>query len=196
MPRKITKEPQPSTSRANRKRHLESSEESASENGSDEDTTFRPSMTISTQPISGDLSTMANNMVKYMLNYSATKIPMKRADISRNVNIPTKIFPEVFKVCANKLQRVYGLAVTEICESKSSKVYIIYSAIDSGISALQFPPDQRNETTLLFLILSYIFMKGGEVQEGKIYIRSDHCDHTIGALSFSSSYSVPRTADN
>ena len=111
-------------------------------------------------------ATLVNNMVKYFLNFSATKIPIKKADIIKNVNVNFKIFPEIYKICIKILKKIYGLEVSEI-EGKSAKVYIVYSSLCYGVSALQLPPDQRYEVSLLFIILSYIFMKGGEIQEGK-----------------------------
>lgn len=162
MPRKPRLSDEPSTSTGGRRRKAISSSSSESE----ED--YQPSKSAPSAGLgSAEMNTLSNNMVKYLLNYSATKFPIKRADISKNVNITQKQFPEVFKTCMSKLKEVYGLEVSEIQETKTSKVYIIYSAIKSTVSSLQFPTEQRHEISLLFIILSYIFMKGGEVQEGK-----------------------------
>lgn len=163
MPRKSTRSNEPSTSRGGgrQKRPLDSSSEESDEPETD------VSSFIAAAP-SGEITVLANNMVKYLLNHSATKIPLKRAEISKNVNVTTKQFPEVFKICESKLENIYGLHVSEIQENKSSKVYIIHSSFESAVSALQFPLESRRETTLLFIILSYIFMKGGEVQECKL----------------------------
>lgn len=114
-----------------------------------------------------DLKTATNNMVKYFLSFSATKIPIKRSDINKNLNIPPKIFPEVFKDCAVLLSEVYGLEVAEVGE-KSNKAYIVCTARNFGICLKQYNSQQQSEITLLFIILSYIFMKGGNIQEGML----------------------------
>jgi hypothetical protein len=170
MPRKTQARDEPSTSRGTKRRsRVIASDSESTEADSGEDTTFRPANNSTQTQISGsDKATLVNNMVKYILNNSATKIPMKRADISKNVNVVTKMFPDIFKACCAKLKNVYGLEVSEIQESKNSKVFIVSSAFHSGLSALQYPSEQRNELTLLFIILSYIFMKGGETLEGNI----------------------------
>jgi len=168
MPRakKATKREEPSTSREARSKKARTA--SPESNDSDESLTFRPSTSTQGADSSADIKTLSNNLVKYLLNYTAMKYPIKRADISRNLAIPAKLFPEVFKACTNMLKSVYGLEASEILENKTSKGYIIYAAFNSGISALQFPEDLRHEISLLFIILSYIFMKGGEVQEAHL----------------------------
>jgi PBP1b-binding outer membrane lipoprotein LpoB len=160
MPKKSRQSDEPSTSTGARRRRAVSS---SSSSGEEERSTKVTSAGLSIS----EMNTASNNMVKYMLNYSSTKFPIKRADISKNVNVSTKQFPEVFKNCMSKLKSVYGLEVSEIQDSKTSKVYIIHSVFKSAVIALQFPQDQRYEISLLFIILSYIFMKGGEVQEGE-----------------------------
>lgn len=63
------------------------------------------------------------------------------------------------------LFQVYGLEVTEVGE-KSAKGFIIYGSRSYGCTGLQYQPEHRAEITLLMIVLAYIFMKNGEVQEG------------------------------
>lgn len=112
---------------------------------------------------------LVNNMVKMMLSYSTTKVPIKRGDFSKTLNITPKAFQEVFDEAQAKLEKVYGLTVDEI-EGKNQKTYIVHSVLEKNPSAEQHPQKQRDNITLLFIILSYIFMKGGEIQEGEIFI--------------------------
>jgi hypothetical protein len=51
-----------------------------------------------------------------------------------------------------------------LTDLKSSKQYISYSTFTSS-SASEFNEEQRRELALLFLVLSYIYMKGGEITE-------------------------------
>lgn len=109
---------------------------------------------------SADKKTQVNNMVKTLLNLSATKYLIKlKGDV------------EVFKLAKEQLKEIYGLEVSE-AEYGSSKGLIVYSALGSGATSLQFPPEARSEITLLFIILAYIFMKGGEVNEGENFLIS------------------------
>lgn len=50
---------------------------------------------------------------------------------------------------------------------KSGKQFIVYSAIQS-LSEQEMNESAQKEVTLLFLVLSYIYMKGGEVSESKL----------------------------
>lgn len=180
--RKSQKSNEPSTSaEKSRKRAILSSSDSED---SDESTQRDQEDNGTT---SAELNILSNNLVKYLLNYSASKIPIKRADITKNVNVTQRQFKEVFKSCKKKLKDVYGLDVSEIQESKSSKVFIIHSQFRSAVTALQLLPDQRNEQIILFIILSYIFMKGGEAQEGG----NDKQTELSHKIKFVSLYSSP-----
>lgn len=146
------------------KRRISSDEDS--ENDSHRPTQSNPNRneTLTAVNVTNN-ATLVNNMVKYFLNYSATKIPIKKSDINKCLKIHFKLFPEILASCIETLKNVYGLEVLEIDE-KSGKMFIVYSSLTQGVSAEQLSPDQRSEASLLFLILSYIFMKGGDVQEG------------------------------
>jgi hypothetical protein len=110
--------------------------------------------------------TLINNLVKFFLNYSSTKVPIKRGDISKLVKITPKAFQEVYDEAVAKLQNVYGLTVDEI-ETKSGKTYIVYSEIGTNPVAESHPEEQRIDITFLFICLAYIFMKSGTIQESK-----------------------------
>lgn len=168
MPRKAAKRNEPSTSRGTRSKRslpVSSSSSEEAEVSENEQPSVRAPETVAKS--CADVKTLAHNMVKYLLNYSATKYPIKRADMFKNFNCNQKQYPGIFNTCSEILKTTYGLEVSEISESKSSKVLIVHSAFNSNVTAIQFPPEYRHETTLLFIILSYIFMKGGEVQESE-----------------------------
>lgn len=154
-------------SRRKARKVISSDEESDDQGPTQNFSSTTPASNVSLSTDSNDAVILTiNNMVKYFLNFSSTKIPIKRADLSKSVNVNPKTFPEVFNSCKKILKDVYGLEVFEVAEKKSAKVFIVYTSLPR-LSALQLSPHQRNENSLLFLILSYIFMKGGEVQEGK-----------------------------
>lgn len=113
-----------------------------------------------------DTKMLTNNMVKYLLNLSANKHMIKRADITKSVNLTPKNFPEILEACKQQLKDVYGLEVAEVGE-KSAKGFIIFGSRSYGCTGLQYQPEHRAEITLLMIVLAYIFMKNGEVQDGK-----------------------------
>lgn len=117
-----------------------------------------------------ELETMSNNLVKYFLNFSDLKVPVKRLIVAKSLNIPTKHFLEVLAVCKKKMFDVYGLEVAEV-EHGNAKVFIVYPDKNYFVVPEQIPEHQRQEQVLLFIILSYIFMKGGAVQDSELYLR-------------------------
>lgn len=107
---------------------------------------------------------ICNNLVKFIINYSGNKYPIKRADITRALNIPPKEYSEVIQKAQEILKDIYGVNLVEVPEAKSGKLYMACSLFQvSSFNAVS--EDQRRESLLLFLILSYIFMKGGDTQE-------------------------------
>ena len=111
---------------------------------------------------------LATNMVKLLLNYSVTKLPIKRLEISKLIfNGNATQFTNVFTIAKKTLNDIYGLDVVEyISETKNStKALIVYSNFICCSTILEMNSELRQETTLLFLVLSYIFMKDSEVAE-------------------------------
>lgn len=169
---------QPSTSaaaaakdKAKSKRRSNRIQSSSSDDDDTYDTsrteTSRLSSNFDSSTVAADKLTLTNNMVKYFLNFSAAKYPIKRADVCKAISVAPKIFPEVMKDCETILKDVYGLEVADVSETKNSTVFIVHPDMNYAVSAAHYPPDQRSEITLLFIILSYIFMKNGEVQDSE-----------------------------
>jgi hypothetical protein len=114
------------------------------------------------------LPVMTSNFVKYVLNHCNNKHPIKKAELTKQLNIPQKDYKQVYDGAKDLLLEVYGLTITEVPESKSGKQYMICSSFQN-ISIHPLSPDQRRDTSMLFVILSYIFMKGNEVPECNCY---------------------------
>lgn len=183
MPKKtsVSKKQPPKRESGRKKPNVGSESSSASEESENESDDQRPStstqaenrlnkskvLNTSTAPgITVDITALTTNTVKYFLNFSATKTPITQSALVRSVNIPSSKVSEVLEASAIILKDVYGLEMSRLGSEKSSKTFIIYSSFNSAVTAIQLPPDNRHEVSLLFLILSYIFMKGGEVLEG------------------------------
>lgn len=157
MPRARREEIKPSTSRAvTQRRPAESSEDENSEAENNE-----------TSRTTEDISELITNFVKYVLNYASTKNPIKRTDMSKSLNINQKDYTSVYTEGVKILKNVYGLDLVDVPESKTGKMYMVCSSLPNISSALM-PLEQRRETTALFIMLAYIFMKGGNVQEGNV----------------------------
>lgn len=62
---------------------------------------------------------------------------------------------------------MYGLTLHEI-KDKAGKFYLITSEFGAG-SVDECTDNQREELRLLFIVLSYIFMKGGQVIEPALF---------------------------
>lgn len=168
MPRTSSRSSKPSTSKASTSKRVDESDEGTS----DSDQEKRKNSTFSfscPQPVT-NLPDLITNFVKYIINYSSNKIPIKRTELSKALNIPQKDYSHVYDEAVAILEDVYGLELAEVPESKSGKMYLVYSKF-RNISVEAHTEDQQRERLLLFLILSYIFMKGGEVQECKSYIK-------------------------
>ncbi|XP_055387058.1 melanoma-associated antigen D2 [Condylostylus longicornis] len=104
------------------------------------------------------------NVVKLILNNSTAKLPIKKSDIITNaVGGNTKFFNDAVNGAKEILLDVYGIKLHEVPESKSTKSYITTSTLESSV--LELTEKQKPELTLLFLVLSYIFMKGEPVNE-------------------------------
>lgn len=58
------------------------------------------------------------------------------------------------------------MTALELKDDKTSKGFICISKI-SGASPVELTNEQRRNLKLLFLVLSYIYMKGESVMEGK-----------------------------
>lgn len=159
MPRNTRPNSNPSTSKAPQQQSgLESSDESS-------DSDQKP-QNSSLNLVASNIPVLVTNFVKYIINHSCNKYPIKRADMSKSLNIPPKEFSEVYDEAQEILKEIYGIDLVEVPETKSGKLYMTCSLFtNSSFNAVS--EEQRREGLLLFIILSYIFMKGGDIQERK-----------------------------
>ena len=132
------------------------------------------------------------NMYKTILQLTALKLPIKKSDlVAIALSGNNKYFNEIFPIVKEKLKQVnvkkifnivkiffikniylnffciqiYGYTVNTDNDSKSVKLYFCTTKIGRITSPDISECDQSTET-LLFLCLSYIFMKGGTVNLG------------------------------
>lgn len=144
----------------------------------------------------GEKRAMKNAMIRYMLNAATKKTAIKSIDIVKQClkneqKWFAQLLPEVeealnevsvifvsfqtyfshlcsnFRFCFGVQNQAYGLVVHEIKE-KSGKFYLITSEFGCE-SVDECREKQREELRLLFIVLSYIFMKGDEVLEPVLF---------------------------
>ncbi|XP_075146401.1 necdin, MAGE family member [Haematobia irritans] len=110
---------------------------------------------------SEELANYANCIITYIINGIATKLPIKERDISNLLNIKGKLFNEAFNQAKTALQETYGILLADVPDTKSGKAVICYSE-DNGKSSLLYDEEQQKHLTLLFVVLSYLFMRGSD----------------------------------
>ncbi|XP_037539980.1 necdin-like 2 [Nematolebias whitei] len=97
------------------------------------------------------------------------KIPVRRADLVKYVVKDYRtIYPEIIKRAAQTFEQVFGLKLVEI--DPKLHIYILVNNLEvatSRASPVKCPVNPK--MSLLFVVLSVIFMKGGIVKENLIW---------------------------
>lgn len=175
------------TQRSQRRNHNASSQSQMNESSSSGNRTLSPR-----SPESEDYEQYTIASVKFILNHLATKVPIKRADLVKECcNGSSKIFMIILPAVQNRLKsvgrllrlynednyfsyirnlsfrlQIYGIIFHELTSVKgSSKQYICFEK-NPSVSTIKLRQCDRQNQTLLFIILSYIFAKGESVGEG------------------------------
>ncbi|XP_015197212.1 necdin-like 2 [Lepisosteus oculatus] len=157
---------QSSQGTASRSQHTESKDE-------DDDVSF-------TQPTSSQVQRGLEHLtptqvdqkvaevVQYILIKDQKKVPIKRADIVRQVIKEYKnIYPEIIKRVNRTFEQVFGLKLVEI-DSKNH-IYILIKNLEHVEGDPVGTGTGTPKTGLLFVILAVIFMRGGVVKESVIW---------------------------
>ncbi|XP_053328896.1 non-structural maintenance of chromosomes element 3 homolog isoform X2 [Spea bombifrons] len=117
-------------------------------------------------------------VVQYLLIRDQKKLPIKRADIVKNVIKEYKdVYPEIFQRAKNSLRQVFGFQLEEI--DTKNHVYVLVNRLDRLQGDGMKVDDNTAKLGLLTVILSLIFMKGNTVKESVIWetlrrLRIDH----------------------
>lgn len=88
-------------------------------------------------------------------------------ELAKQLRIPQKLLPKVLQDSNELLQSIYGMEIVDITEIKSSKSFIIVPKMKL-LTGLMLTSEAAADLKTLFIVLSYIFMKSGEVQEGNL----------------------------
>ncbi|KAM9112665.1 non-structural maintenance of chromosomes element 3 homolog isoform 2-T2 [Pangshura tecta] len=109
-----------------------------------------------------------SELVQYLLVKDQKKIPIKRADILKNVIKDYRgIYSEIIKRAGRTLQQVFGLQLMEI--DPKHHIYILVS----NLPRLEVENLKQDDCTaklgLLTVILSFLFMKGNAAKESAVW---------------------------
>ncbi|XP_050790939.1 non-structural maintenance of chromosomes element 3 homolog isoform X1 [Gopherus flavomarginatus] len=109
-----------------------------------------------------------SELVQYLLVKDQKKIPIKRADILKNVIKDYRgIYSEIIKRAGRTLQQVFGLQLVEI--DPRNHVYILVSNLPRLAVENLKQDDCTAKLGLLTVILSFLFMKGNAAKESAVW---------------------------
>ncbi|XP_053551499.1 non-structural maintenance of chromosomes element 3 homolog isoform X2 [Bombina bombina] len=114
------------------------------------------------------LSLKVGEVVQYFLIRDQKKLPIKRADIVKNVVKEYKdVYPEILNRAKNTLQQVFGFQLEEI--DTKNHVYVLINKLERVQGDNIRVDDGVAKLGLLTVILSVIFMKGNTTKESVIW---------------------------
>ncbi|MEE6505752.1 hypothetical protein FKM82_005645 [Ascaphus truei] len=109
-----------------------------------------------------------SEVVQYLLVRDQKKLPIKRADIVKNVVKEYKdVYPEILIRAKKILQQVFGFQLEEI--DTKTHVYILTNKLERVEGDDMRVDDGIAKLGLLTVILSLIFMKGNTAKESAIW---------------------------
>ncbi|OCT65503.1 non-structural maintenance of chromosomes element 3 homolog isoform X2 [Xenopus laevis] len=107
-------------------------------------------------------------VVQYLLIKDQKKLPIKRADIVRNVVKEYKdVYPEIIHRAQIALQQVFGFQLEEI--DTKNHIYILTNKLQRVQGDGMSVDENTSKLGLLMVILSLIFMKGNTAKESAIW---------------------------
>ncbi|XP_054569761.1 melanoma-associated antigen D2 isoform X2 [Eptesicus fuscus] len=110
----------------------------------------------------------ANELVKYLLAKDQTKIPIKRADMLKDIiKEYTDVYPEIIERAGYSLEKVFGIQLKEI--DKNDHLYILLSTLEPTDAGILGTTKDSPKLGLLMVLLSIIFMNGNRSSEAVIW---------------------------
>ncbi|XP_072287232.1 non-structural maintenance of chromosomes element 3 homolog isoform X2 [Pyxicephalus adspersus] len=107
-------------------------------------------------------------LVQYFLVRDQKKLPIKRADIIKNVVKEYKdVYPEILLRAKKTLQEVFGFQLVEI--DTKNHVYLLINRLERVEGDEMKMTDDTAKLGLLTVILSLIFMKGNTIKESAVW---------------------------
>ncbi|XP_064593184.1 non-structural maintenance of chromosomes element 3 homolog isoform X3 [Zonotrichia leucophrys gambelii] len=105
-----------------------------------------------------------SELVQFLLVKDQKKIPIKRADILKNIIREYKnAYSEIVKRADRILQEVFGLQLVEMDTKRH--IYILINNLPHAEGQHPYRAKEKEKNGLLLVILSFIFMKGNSVKD-------------------------------
>ncbi|NWT11936.1 NSE3 protein, partial [Vireo altiloquus] len=108
----------------------------------------------------------ASELVQFLLVKDQKKIPIKRADILKNI-IRKGAYSEVVNRAGKTLQEVFGLKLVEIDTKRHT--YILINNLPRPEGEYLCRDKEKEKMGLLLVVLSFIFMKGNSVKDSALW---------------------------
>lgn len=113
-------------------------------------------------------------LVQYLLIMEQNKVPVKRADISKNILKGYKnIYQDVLSGAKANLSEIFGFEVVEVEHSSGktkTKLYFLLNKLDSELrEGIDEISAENPKTALLWIILAIIFMSEGVISEAQLW---------------------------
>ncbi|NXE03084.1 NSE3 protein, partial [Chaetorhynchus papuensis] len=109
-----------------------------------------------------------SELVQFLLVKDQKKIPIKRADMLKNVIREYKdAYSEIVNKAGRTLQEVFGLQLVEIDTKRHT--YILINNLPRAEGKYLCSDKEKEKMGLLLVILSFIFMKGNSVKDSALW---------------------------
>ncbi|NXA60520.1 NSE3 protein, partial [Mohoua ochrocephala] len=114
-----------------------------------------------------------SELVQFLLVKDQKKIPIKRADMLKNVIREYRdAYSEIVNKAGRTLQEVFGLQLVEIDTKRHT--YILINNLPRAEGEYLCRDKEKEKMGLLLVILSFIFMKGNSVKDGALWEFLNH----------------------
>ncbi|XP_068104331.1 non-structural maintenance of chromosomes element 3 homolog isoform X2 [Hyperolius riggenbachi] len=153
-----------------------SGRESAAHQGRDEDDDLDLTQTQTPTQVQKNMekhspqqvSLKVGEVVQYILTRDQKKLPIKRADVVKNVLKEYKdVYSEILLRAKKTLQTVFGFQLEEI--DTKNHIYILINRLDRVQGDAMKVGDETAKLGLLTVILGLIYMKGNTVKESTLW---------------------------
>ncbi|KAH8381356.1 hypothetical protein KR093_003038, partial [Drosophila rubida] len=104
-------------------------------------------------------------LLNFILSHSANKVPIKYTDLTAaidNRNEMLKRLPLVTQL----LEETYGIKLVQLEGAPKRCICIAETPV---VSTHELTPSQRQHQTLLYIVLTYIFLRGNRIEDEKLY---------------------------
>ncbi|NXP01166.1 NSE3 protein, partial [Certhia brachydactyla] len=109
-----------------------------------------------------------SELVQFLLVKDQKKIPIKRADILKNIIREYRdAYSEIVNKAGRTLQEVFGLQLVEIDTKRH--IYILINNLPRSEGQYLCRGKEKEKMGLLLVILSFIFMKGNSVKDSALW---------------------------